>query len=131
MFRPIVFGLFRDIRNTGNTLHILQTKFHGHPQTQRRSVIQVEGLTAKMGSDSVRGWRAVARSSAIKVRVRLPGVIEIDGRLHVRPFRLQHRWVGAKQIIANPPLDAKIYAAALNNFTRLSISTALVSPITK
>src|ERR1035438_4337926 len=43
-----------------------------------------------------------------KVRVRIPRGIEIDRRLHTRPFRLRHRWVGAKQIIESqtrPPLD--------------------------
>src|ERR1700687_1225468 len=43
-----------------------------------------------------------------EVRVRIPRGIEIDRRLHARPFRLRHRWVGAKQIIesqTSPPRD--------------------------
>jgi len=42
------------------------------------------------------GRRQVERH---KVRVRIPRGIEIDRRLHTRPFRLRHRWVGAKQIV--------------------------------
>jgi len=34
-----------------------------------------------------------------KGRVRIPRDIEIDRKLHTRPFRLRHRRVGAKQII--------------------------------
>jgi hypothetical protein len=97
-FGPIVSWLFRDIRNPSNGLHILQTKFHGHQQTERCSMLHGEGLTVKVCGEQrlwVAGRRQVDRH---KVRVRIPRRIEIDRRLHVRPFRLRHRWVGAKQI---------------------------------
>src|ERR1035438_7301417 len=45
---PIVSWLLSDIRNPRNSLHILQTKFHGHQQTERCSVIHGEGLTVKV-----------------------------------------------------------------------------------
>jgi len=51
------------------------------------------------------GCRQVERH---KVRVRIPRGIEIDRRLHTRPFSSRDRWVGAKQIIesqTSPPRD--------------------------
>jgi len=54
-------------------------------------------------------WMANCRQvERHKVRVRIPRGIEIDRRLHTRPFSLRHRWVGAKQIIesqTSPPRD--------------------------
>src|ERR1700735_5154080 len=47
-FDPIVRWLFRDIRNPGNGLHILQTKFHGHQQTERCSMIHGKGMTVEL-----------------------------------------------------------------------------------
>src|SRR5882724_10653733 len=45
---PVVFWFFRDVRNSGDRFHILQTKFHGHKQTERRSMLHCKGLTIEV-----------------------------------------------------------------------------------
>src|SRR5882757_2827584 len=67
----------------------------------------MESLVEVGGEQRLRmaGRRQVERH---KVRVWIPRAIEIDRRLHTRPFSLRHRWVGAKQIIesqTSPPCD--------------------------
>ena len=47
-FAPVVFGLFRGIRNLRDGLHILQTKFYGHQQTERCSMLHSKGLTVEV-----------------------------------------------------------------------------------
>src|SRR5882724_3741429 len=47
-FGPVVFWLFRRIRNLGNGLHILQTKFYGHQQTEWRTMDHRQGLTVEV-----------------------------------------------------------------------------------
>src|SRR5579864_942914 len=59
-FGPIVSWLFRDISNPGNGLHILQTKFHGHQETERCSMIHGEGLTVEVCGEK-RLWMAGRR----------------------------------------------------------------------
>src|SRR6266852_5512044 len=107
-FGPIVSWLFRDIRNPGNGLHILQTKFYGHQQTEWCSMIHSKGLTVEVCGEQ-RLWMAGCRQvERHKIRVRISRGIEIDRRFHTRPFSLRHRWVGAKQIIESqtrPPCD--------------------------
>src|SRR6266851_2830806 len=107
-FGPIVSWLFRDICNAGDSLHILQTKLYGHQQTERRSMIHGKGLTVEVCGEQ-RLWMAGRRQvERHRVRVKIPRGIEIDRRLHTRPFSLRHRWVGAKQIIesqTSPPRD--------------------------
>jgi hypothetical protein len=71
-------------------------------------MIHGEGLTVEVcGEQGL--WMAGRRQVELhKVRVRIPRGIEIDRGLHTRPFRLRHRWVGAKQIIesqTSPPRD--------------------------
>src|SRR5450755_4634936 len=96
---PIVSRLFRDIRNPRNSLHILQPKFHGYQETEWCSMIHGEGLTVKVCGEQ-RLWMAGrCQVERHEVRVRIPPGIEIDRRLHARPFRLRHWWVGAKQVI--------------------------------
>src|SRR5580692_3828342 len=71
-FGPIVSWLVRDVRNPSNGLHILQTKFHGHQQTERRSMIHGERLTVEVCGEQclwMAGGRHVERH---KVRVRIP-----------------------------------------------------------
>ena len=71
-------------------------------------MIHGEGLAVEVCGEQrlwMPGRRQVERH---KIRVRIPGGIEIDRRFHTRPFRLRHRWVGAKQILesqAGPPCD--------------------------
>src|ERR1700693_288285 len=48
---PVVFWLFHGICNLGDGLHILQTKFYGHQQTEWRPVINSEGLTVEVGRE--------------------------------------------------------------------------------
>src|SRR5580704_12303377 len=85
---PIVSRLFRDIRNPGNGLHILQAKFHGHQQTERCSMIHAKGLTVEVCGEQ-RLWMAGRRQvERHKVRVRITRDIEFDGRLHTCPFGL-------------------------------------------
>src|SRR6267154_1418948 len=59
-------------------------------------------------------WRAASADGGLSpgrgtyIRIRIPRGIEIDRRLHARPFRLRYRWVGVKQIIeseTSPPRD--------------------------
>jgi hypothetical protein len=70
-FGPIVSWLFRDIRNFCDGLHILQTKFHGHQQTEWRAMINSEGLTVEVCGEQglwMAGRRQIDRH---KVRVRI------------------------------------------------------------
>src|SRR5258706_15717230 len=54
-FGPVVSRLLRGISNPGDSLHILQTKFHGHQETERGSIIHSEGLTVEVcGEQSLR-----------------------------------------------------------------------------
>jgi len=77
-------------------------------------MIHGEGATVEVCGEQ-RLWMAGRRQvERHEVRVRIPRGIEIDRRLHERPFRLRHRWVSAKQIIesqTSPPCDR---APALN-----------------
>src|ERR1700730_11958742 len=107
-FGPIVSWLFPDIRNPGNGLNIFQTQFHGHQQTERRSMIHGKELTNEVCGEQRLGMAGRRQVERHKVRVRIPRGIEIDRRFHTRPFRLRHRWVGAKQIVesqTSPPRD--------------------------
>src|SRR5580693_6633005 len=71
-------------------------------------MIHGEGPTVEVCGEQ-RLWMAGRRQVERHiVRVRIPRGIEIDRRLHPRPFSLRHRWVGAKQIIesqTSPPRD--------------------------
>src|SRR6266851_269731 len=77
---------------TFNGKHKKRTGFGSHPvKVKPKSINYSRGM-----------------SGVLKVRVRIPRGIEIDRRLHTRPFRLRHRWVGAKQIVefqTSPPGD--------------------------
>src|SRR5260370_13043582 len=107
-FCPIVFWLFRGISNPGNGFYILQTKFYGHQQTERCSMVHGEGLTVEVWGQQ-RLWMAGGRQVAgHKERIRIPRSIERDRGLHTRPSSLRRRWVGAKQVIESqtgPPRD--------------------------
>src|ERR1700721_1670617 len=59
-FGPIVSWLFRDIRNPGNGLHILQTKFHGHQKTEWCSMLHGKGPTVEVCGEQ-RLWMAGRR----------------------------------------------------------------------
>src|SRR4029077_21023479 len=59
-FGPVVFGLFRGIRNLRDGLHILQTKFYGHQQTEWCSMIHSQGLTVEVRGEQ-RLWMAGRR----------------------------------------------------------------------
>jgi hypothetical protein len=54
-FGPVVPRLLRYIGQPGNGLHILQTEFYGHQETERRSMLHSEGLTAKMRGEQCLG----------------------------------------------------------------------------
>src|SRR6202790_2226794 len=68
---PIVSWLFRDIRNPGNGLHILQNKFHGHQQTERCSMIHGKGLTVEVCGEQRLGMAGRRQVERHKIRIRI------------------------------------------------------------
>src|SRR5580692_3423841 len=59
-FGPIVFGLLCRVSDFGNGFHILQTKFDGHQQTKRCSMIHGKGQTIEVCGEQ-RLWMAGRR----------------------------------------------------------------------
>src|SRR5580704_3209442 len=107
-FGPIVSWLFRDIGDLGSGLHIFQTKFYGHQQSERCTMIHSKRLTVEMRGEQRLSMASRRQVERHKVRVWIPRGIEIDRRVHPYPFGLRRRWVDAKQIFesqTSPPGD--------------------------
>src|SRR5579862_5086134 len=98
-FTPVVSWLFREIRESGHRLHILQAKLYGRQQAKRRSMLHGEGLPVKIRGEQRLGMAGSGQIDGNIIGVGISGTIQIDRRLDPHPLSLRGRWVSTKQIV--------------------------------